>query len=85
MTWDDIREQYPHRWVVIEALEAHTEGSNRIIDKLILVAAFGDDWKEAWDHYGQLHRASPYREYYPIHTDRVELDIKVMDGFRRTL
>lgn len=83
MTWEQIREQYPHRWVVIEALDAHTDGDRRVIDRLILVADFSDDWKPAWERYKSLHHASPEREFYMLHTDREQLDIGVIDNFGR--
>ncbi|MFZ4815737.1 MAG: hypothetical protein ACOYL5_14475 [Phototrophicaceae bacterium] len=83
--WQAIREKYPHRWVVVEALNAHTEGDERIIEQVQLIAPFGEQWQEAWDHYKQLHRAAPYREYYMLHTDREVMDIGVLDAFGRTL
>jgi len=85
MTWQEIREQYPGRWVVVEALGAYTEGGKRIIPELQLIASFGSDWSEAWNAYKEVHHADIWREYYPLHTDRVELNIGVMDAFFRKL
>ncbi len=85
MTWEQIRQEYPNRWVVIEALDAHTDGGRRVIDRLVLIAAFGDDWLPAWNRYKLLHGASPQREYFIFHTDREQLDVGVIDGFGRIL
>jgi len=83
MTWEEIREQYPHRWLVVEAYNAFTEGAKRVINHLEVVGMFEDDWKPAWEHYKRLHHADRWREYYVLHTDREELNIGVMDEFRR--
>ena len=32
MDWQTVREKYPHCWIVIEALDAFTDGKNRILD-----------------------------------------------------
>lgn len=83
MNWQEIREKYPHRWVVVEALDGCTEGEHRIINKLIVVSMFEDNWKPAWEHYELLHRTHKNREYYVLHTDRPELNIGVLYAFGR--
>jgi hypothetical protein len=47
------------------------------------VGVFEDDWKPAREHYKRLHHADREREYYLLHTDREELNIKVLDAFWR--
>ena len=84
MTWEEIREQYPHRWLVVEAIYAYTDGSRRVIDNLNVMAVFGeDDSKPAWEEYKRLHHEDREREYYPLHTDREALNIGVIDAFGR--
>jgi hypothetical protein len=84
MTWEEIRKQYPHRWLVVEAIDAYTDGPRRVINNLNVMAIFGeDDWKPAWKEYERLHHEDIDREYYPLHTDREELNIGIMDGFGR--
>lgn len=83
MTWQEIREKYPHRWLVVEAYNAYTVKGKRVINHLEVVGMFGDDWKPAWEHYERLHCAARDREYYVLHTDREELNIEVQDAFRR--
>ncbi len=76
MTWEEIRNQYPHRWLVVEAIDAYTDGPHRVIDNLNVMTVLGeDDWKPAWKEFERLHHADKEREYYPLHTDRKELNI----------
>jgi hypothetical protein len=75
MQWQEIRERYPERWLLLEALEAHTEAGQRILDRLAVVDAF-DDWKTAFDNYRNLHRQAPLREFYVLHADREQPDIR---------
>lgn len=84
MDWQEIRRRHPHRWLVVEALEAHTDGAKRIIDSLEIAYVAEADWAEAWARYKAIHQANPSREYYVLHTDRSELDIGVLDIFRRS-
>ncbi|MEP7293520.1 MAG: hypothetical protein ABI835_17170 [Chloroflexota bacterium] len=85
MEWQELREKHPHSWLVIEAIGAFTEDSQRVIPQLNLIATFGTDWQAAWDHYKTLHRADKQREYYVVHTDRAALDIGVLDSFWRVV
>ena len=34
MIWEDVKKTYPSSWLVIEAIEAKTEGENRIVQQL---------------------------------------------------
>lgn len=85
MNWDQIRELHPQSWVVVEALEAHTENGQRIINVMSLHDVCGSDWKSAWERYKELHAADRWKEYYVLHTDRVELNIGVVDTFGRRM
>ena len=42
MRWSDVRTTYPNQWLVIEALEAHTEGNQRILKSGYDAAIFSD-------------------------------------------
>jgi len=75
MHWQDIREQYPEQWLIIEALEAHTEGQQRILDQILVVERC-DDGAHALARYQALHRAFAQREFYFVHTAREALDIR---------
>ena len=34
MIWSEVREAYPDQWLIIEALAAHTEGNQRLLDRI---------------------------------------------------
>ena len=76
MVWNDVRIANPQQWVIIEALDALTEGNKRIINEMTVVDTFQNDSKEALKKYVQLHKAFPNRELYVVHTSRPELDIE---------
>lgn len=84
MTWQEIREKFARNWLLVEAIEAHDEGNQRIVNDLSVVGMFGDDGWAAWHRYEELHKADGEREYYVLHTDRTELNIGIMEvfGFR---
>lgn len=75
MLWEEVKKAYPDQWVIIEAIEAHTEGDKRIISQIIVVDNFQDDNNKALLQYLQLHRRHRERELYVVHTSRPELDI----------
>ena len=74
MEWNDIRQAYPHQWLLVEATEAHTQSGERILDRIAVLDAFPDS-QAAMKSYVDLHRQSPERELYVLHTDREILDI----------
>jgi len=82
MTWQEIRKLYPHRWLVVEAIDSYTEGDQRVVNALDIAEVFAEDWRPAWERYVQLHEADPRREYYVLHTDREALNIGVLNVFR---
>jgi len=75
MLWAEVKRKYPNQWVIIEAIEAHTEGDKRIISQMTVVDNFQDDNNKALLQYLQLHRKNRERELYVVHTSRPELDI----------
>lgn len=75
MVWEEVKKAYPNQWVIIEAIEAYTEGDKRIISKMTLVDNFHENNNEALLQYLQLHRKHRDRELYVVHTSRPELDI----------
>jgi hypothetical protein len=74
MKWQEIRSHYPHQWLLVEAIHARTEADKRILEQIAVLSIFPDS-KQAMDGYMHLHRQSPERELYVLHTDRENLDI----------
>lgn len=75
MTWEEAKRVYPNQWVIIEAIEAYTDGNKRIISQITVVDNFHNDNNNALLKYLQLHRRHRERELYVVHTSRPELDI----------
>ena len=74
MRWPDARNAYPNQWLVIEALEAHSEGNHRILDRIAVIETCTDG-AAAMRCYNELHRQYPQREFYFVHTSREMLEI----------
>jgi len=75
MDWSDVRTTYPDQWLVIEALQAHTEGNQRILERIAVVEVCPDS-VTAMQTYHRLHQQYPLREFYFVHTSRTSLDIE---------
>ena len=83
MIWTDIRRHYPHQWLLVEALLAHSQAGKRQLEQLAVVDAFPDG-EAALRSYLRLHRDAPQRELYVVHSDREELEIteRTLPGLR---
>ena len=74
MRWDEIRQRYPHQWLLVEATQAHTVDDQRIIEELEVLENY-PDVMSGMRAYKELQRQSPFRELYVLHTDRETLEI----------
>ena len=75
MKWNEIRAQYPtNQWLLIEAIQAHSDAGERIVDDLTVVERFVDS-VSAMLKYEELHHQAPERELYVFHTSREKLHI----------
>ncbi len=77
MIWADIRKIYPEQWVLIEAIDARTEGDKRIVEQMDVIGSFADDGDSAFQRYTELHKLHKEREYYIYHTSNDALNIGV--------
>lgn len=75
MDWQETRRQFPSRWVLVEAIRAHSEEGRRIVEDLAVIEAF-DDSLAAWKGYTKMHRREPDREVFICHTSRESLEIE---------
>ena len=76
MIWPEIREKYPNQWLIVEALEAHSNAEQqRKLDNIIVIESC-DDGGAALQAYRRLHHRYPAREFYFLHTSREEPDIR---------
>jgi hypothetical protein len=74
MQWQDIRQHYPHQWLLVEALNARSSAGERIIEDMAVLDTYPDGMS-AMNGYRDLRRREPDRELYVLHTDREELEI----------
>ena len=74
MRWEEIRRQYPEQWLLLEAIAAHSENSQRILDQLAVIGTYADS-QSAMRGYAQLHHRDPQRELYVLHTSRENIAI----------
>ncbi|HWO18221.1 MAG TPA: hypothetical protein VNO30_05575 [Kofleriaceae bacterium] len=75
MRWQDVRAAHPDQWLVIEALEAHSENDHRILDRIAVIDVCPDG-RTTMKRYGELRRMHPQREFCFVHTSMVELNIE---------
>ena len=76
MVWAEIRMAYPDRWLIVEALAAHTAPDNlRELDRLAVIETC-QDGDTAMRRYRELHQEHPEREFYFVYTSRKELNIR---------
>ena len=75
MSWQEIRGRHPHQWLLLEAIEAHSSGGQRILESLAVVETYPDGLS-AMRGYSELHGQDPHRELYVLHTDREILEIE---------
>jgi hypothetical protein len=65
---------YPHQWLLLEAIEAHSSAGQRILEDLAVLDTYPDGMA-AMNGYRELHRRDPQRELYAVHTDREALEV----------
>ena len=75
MKWEEVREKYPGKWILFEALEAHSEEGKRKVDNISILNTF-DDSSEATKIYRKIHKKDPHRELYIAHTQKDKLEIE---------
>jgi hypothetical protein len=76
MRWEEIRKSYPDQWLIVEALEAYTTPDHqRHLNRLAVIEPCADG-NAALASYRRLHQEYPQREFYFVHTSRMDLDIR---------
>jgi len=73
-SWTQVRQAFPHQFVVFEAVRSHSENDKRIVEEIDVIDAFTDGEK-AMREYLKLHRQDRSKQLYVVHTDKEHLDI----------
>lgn len=75
MLWPEVRAAHPDQWLVIEALNAHSENDRRILDRIAVIDVCTDG-RATMKRYRELRRQHPHREFCFVHTSVVDLEIE---------
>jgi hypothetical protein len=75
MNWEEIQAAYPDQWLMLEAIEAHSEAGVRVLDHVAVISSYPDG-ESVVEAYRKLHEEFPERELYFIHTSRKTLKIE---------
>lgn len=75
MQWREARSEFPDRWLLVEAIRAHTEEDRREVEDLAVIGTF-EESDIAWRRCLELQRGDPPRELYVAHTSRERLEIE---------
>ncbi|WP_202077936.1 hypothetical protein [Caldalkalibacillus salinus] len=74
MKWEEIRNQYPDSWVLVEALKAESKDNRREIEEMSVISEFNNS-VEAWKGYKYLHLKDRSRELYIFHTCNKDIEV----------
>lgn len=74
MRWQQIREIHTNQWLLVEAIQAHTQADRRVVEDWAVIDIFADA-RAALGSYVAYHERLPQRELYVVHTDRESLEI----------
>jgi hypothetical protein len=74
MIWSEVRQHFPERCVLVEALKSETKGRERVINEMAVIDDF-ENGNEAWKAYKKLHAENQYRELYIFHTNNEEIKV----------
>lgn len=84
MHWNEARKVYPNKWILFEAIDAHSEDGKRIVEEISIINVY-DQGKEALREYADKHKKDKSREMYVYNTKNAELLIeeRVWIGVRK--
>lgn len=74
MKWSEVREHFPERCVLVEALKSETKGKERIIEEMSVIDDF-ENGNAAWKEYKKFHLENQSRELYIFHTNNKEIKV----------
>jgi len=83
MDWGLVREQFPDKLVLVEALSATSRDSIKTVEEMSIISTF-DNNMEAWKAYKKTHKENPEKELYVFHTSKEKPEVleKYFTGVR---
>lgn len=74
MKWSEVRQRFPERCVLVEALKSEKKGNERVIEEMSVIDDF-DNGNAAWKVYKELHNENRQRELYIFHTNNEKIKV----------
>ena len=74
MDWSTVREKYPEKWVLVEALSSQSLNHKRNIRNMSVISDY-ENPKEAWSAYKKLHLSDLSRELYVFYTGNEVVEV----------
>lgn len=75
MKWEEARKMYANKWILFEAIEAHSQDGKRVVDELSVIN-FYEEGKDALKEYAEKHKKDKNREMYVYNTKNKDLKIE---------
>lgn len=75
MKWEEARKIYPDKWLLFEAIEAHSDKGKRIVKEFSVINIY-DNGGAALKEYEQKHIKDKRREMYVYNTKNKNLIIE---------
>ncbi len=74
MKWSEVRQHFPERCVLVEAIKSETRGNERIIEEMSVIDDF-ENGNAACKVYKKLHSENQSCEIYIFHTNNEEIKV----------
>ena len=85
MKWEQIMEQHPSRFVLVEALKANSSNRLRHLEDMTVIQDYDRIRARSWSGYKHFHKLYPSRELYVFHTSRTDVEVveEIFSGVRQ--
>jgi len=81
MKWEEVRRTYPDKFVKLQILESHMEGTKKYIDDMAVIKVINDN-KEATK---ELVHSGDNTIVYHTGNESIVVEVKTIRGFRGAL
>lgn len=75
LKWSEAIKVYPNKWLLFEAIEAHSNEGYRVIEEISVINVF-DEGRNALEEYSEKHKKDKSREMYVYHTKNKDLIVE---------
>ena len=76
MKWQQVREQYPNKWLLLEAVDPQITENQWIVNDMLVLHSF-DGGQIAFKTYGDWQQKYPKRDLFIFHSSRENIEIGV--------